>query len=778
MLDNIPQELRELPQWLVWRYEDNGGEKPTKVPYSPRHKRHASSTNAADWTTFQEAAALWAAEPQTYNGIGFVFTANDPYAVIDLDDARILPDGSPNPNYPATLERQQRIYHEFDCYSELSPSGAGMHIICKGQIPSGRKRNHIEIYSSGRYITFTGNVYNARPIADRQTLLTLLFNAMGGVNATAIYAGDAEQRFTDEEVINRASKAVNGDKFLELLNGNWRNQYPSQSEADFAFVDIIAFYTQHRPQIARIFRASELGKRDKAQREDYVKYMIDKSFDRMVPPVDIEGYRNTIEEVLAQANATPQPAAQLTMFPAAPPAKPNEPPPHVGTLPPGLMGDIAKFVYAQAPRPVPEMALVAAIGLMAGICGRAWNIRGSGLNLYVLFLAPTGTGKEAIAHGISKLIDSIRVQVPAATSFIGPSEIASAQALNKQLGKRVPCFVSLMGEFGLRLQTICSPRANGTEIGLRRILTDLYHKSGDGAALGSMAYSDADKNVNEVKSPAFSMIGESVPEEFYAALDETLIGAGLLPRFLTIEYNGDRVDINDAHEFATPSFDLIERLATLAAQAHSIMHNQRIIRVQTDHDATLYHRDFDRYCTAQINATKANVPRHLWNRADIKSKRLAALVAVGCNMIEPIITVDMAQWAVALVTADIHNLLGRFSRGEVGRSSEESRQTNELLRVIREYVTEPYPIVATYGVDTRLHNDRVIPWTYISRRLMAMAAFRTDRIGSTNAIKRTMQSLIDGGLIREIGRNDMIVKYGYSGRAFVVSSASVVSTMH
>jgi len=94
---------------------------------------------------------------------------------------------------------------------------------------------------------------------------------------------------------------------------------------------------------------------------------------------------------------------------------------------------MAQFIYSAAPRPVPEVALAAAIGLMAGITGRAYNISGTGLNQYVLLLAMTGAGKEAAASGINKLMNTIKMQVPTSTGFIGPSEISSAQRFSNIL---------------------------------------------------------------------------------------------------------------------------------------------------------------------------------------------------------------------------------------------------------------------------------------------------------------------------------------------------------
>lgn len=75
-----------------------------------------------------------------------------------------------------------------------------------------------------------------------------------GSVAAAVYAGVAEAKESDEEVLARATAAANGQKFADLYAGRWQDYYPSQSEADFALVDIIAFYTQNRAQIARMFR--------------------------------------------------------------------------------------------------------------------------------------------------------------------------------------------------------------------------------------------------------------------------------------------------------------------------------------------------------------------------------------------------------------------------------------------------------------------------------------------------------------------------------------------
>ncbi len=97
------------------------------------------------------------------------------------------------------------------------------------------------------------------------------------------------------------------------------------------------------------------------------------------------------------------------------------------TRPPGLLGDFADYVYASASMPVLEVAVVAALGLVAGIAGRQWNTGGdpAGLNLYLVLLGKTGIGKEAGQRAIARLLSHVRRQVPSIDAFVGPSAFAS-----------------------------------------------------------------------------------------------------------------------------------------------------------------------------------------------------------------------------------------------------------------------------------------------------------------------------------------------------------------
>jgi putative DNA primase/helicase len=143
--ENIPNELRERPQWVVWRYESRDG-KPTKVLYDPRTGKRASSTDLLTWGTFSEALEAL----EDYDGLGFVFCSGDPYTGIDLDKCRDPKTGTIEPWAIAAMD-------QLGGYQEVSPSGTGVHIIIRGKRRGDRKRRgNVEVYSQERFFTVTG----------------------------------------------------------------------------------------------------------------------------------------------------------------------------------------------------------------------------------------------------------------------------------------------------------------------------------------------------------------------------------------------------------------------------------------------------------------------------------------------------------------------------------------------------------------------------------------------------------------------------------------------
>jgi putative DNA primase/helicase len=157
--ENIPEELKERPQWVCWRLEERDG-KMTKIPYNPYSERSllASATDLMTWDTFQAALSYYkkythiCPDDAPLDGIGFVFSSADPFVGIDLDNCR-------DPETGELKGWAKEVMGQFgtEAYTELSPSGRGIHIIVRGSVRGGgMRRGPIEMYSRGRFFTVTG----------------------------------------------------------------------------------------------------------------------------------------------------------------------------------------------------------------------------------------------------------------------------------------------------------------------------------------------------------------------------------------------------------------------------------------------------------------------------------------------------------------------------------------------------------------------------------------------------------------------------------------------
>lgn len=437
--------------------------------------------------------------------------------------------------------------------------------------------------------------------------------------------------------------------------------------------------------------------------------------------------------------------------------------------PSGLMGGIARFIYDQAPRPAQNIAIAGAIGLLAGICGRAYSVSGTGLNQYTVLLAETGRGKEAIQSGIGKLVSAARKTESVVDTFVGPGGFASGQSILKELSaKPIPSFVSVIGEFGIWLQEILSIRAGEREKVMRRVLLDLYGKSGSTDTLGALVYSDRTKNTAIIKAPAFSLLGESTPVQFFNAVDEGSISMGLLPRLVVIDYDGLRSDLNEGHETMTPSDDLVSHLCEVIG--YSITRNQKgangfadPVPVRFDNDAKTLDKDFSRQCDAKINSGSSPF-LELWNRAHLNTMKLASLVAVGESVWEPSITEEMYHWAMGVVTVGIECIMSRFESGETGEAVSSTKQMNDLRRSIEYYFSAEFPY-KSYRADPEARAAGYVPAHYFQTRLSRIGSFRNATY-TNRAIEDSIKIAIEQGLLEPFTHKSST---GRSGKYFRVA---------
>lgn len=242
MYKNIPDELRKLDRWVCWKLEERDG-KLTKVPYNPMSSGRAMSNNPATWGTFEDA--LKSVETGSYNGIGFMFSG-DGILGVDIDHCK-------DPDTGELTDQVKDIIDTLDSYTEYSQSGAGIHIICRGKLPEGKRRKgSVEMYEVGRYFVMTGNVLDDAhcDIEDRTEELQNIHKKYLSDNKTVKNVAKITKSvlkpidfdLNDDEILNRAMAASNGDLFKDLYNGSWSGRYGSQSQADIGFCNLLAFW--------------------------------------------------------------------------------------------------------------------------------------------------------------------------------------------------------------------------------------------------------------------------------------------------------------------------------------------------------------------------------------------------------------------------------------------------------------------------------------------------------------------------------------------------------
>ncbi|GGM66568.1 primase-polymerase (primpol)-like protein [Halarchaeum rubridurum] len=247
----IPDALTACAQWVCWAERERDG-KATKVPLAPHTGAYASVREPSTWASFEVAQR--AARSAAVDGVGFVFTDDDAFVGVDLDDCR-----DPETGRPASWARA--IVDDLDSYTEVSPSGTGFHVYVRGTLPDGGNRSgSIECYATARFFTVTGDWVGGTPTDVRERT-----DALAAIHAEHVAAPPMDESDTpsgsghaDDDLLAKARRAKNGEKFARLWRGD-TSGYDSHSEADMALCFTLAFWTRRDvAQMDRLFRRSGL----------------------------------------------------------------------------------------------------------------------------------------------------------------------------------------------------------------------------------------------------------------------------------------------------------------------------------------------------------------------------------------------------------------------------------------------------------------------------------------------------------------------------------------
>jgi putative DNA primase/helicase len=291
--DVVPDQMFDREQWVCWTYQCRrcklsyderqddcivqgcAGEI-AKTPINPESGGRAKSDNPETWADYDTALAH-VEENAKIQGIGFVFSIDDLFVGIDLDTCR-------DPETGELAPWAEDIVETLDSFTEISPSGYGLHIIVVGNKPGGHtrcsdtlekldalddleKEPDVEMYNHGRFFTMSGNILDGHStLEQRHAELKDVYEEyiereLDLSNRVSVRERRLEEQFSDtkekkdrvslddipdEVLLRRAFNSEKGDKIQDLWKGNWvRHGYPSQSEADQAFANYLAWWTGH-----------------------------------------------------------------------------------------------------------------------------------------------------------------------------------------------------------------------------------------------------------------------------------------------------------------------------------------------------------------------------------------------------------------------------------------------------------------------------------------------------------------------------------------------------
>ena len=353
-LHQIPEALKPwetAKRWVCFKIEQRGNGT-TKPPYNPRSGYHASVSDPKTWGTYAEAVA--AVSRFNLDGIGIVL--GDGLFGVDIDHATDPATGKPRAEAAEIIETM-------GSYTEISPSGSGFHILASGDFkPTANKKDFpgysdkyaLEMYSTGKYFTVTGQTFRALPVQERAAEANRISRKYLSPQEEKPQQKAAEDPLNDLALLNMARNSKNGARFIALFDHGDITGYPSQSEADLALVNDLCYWANGDPQIIdRLFRRSALF-REKwnvihAKGKTYGQLTIEKALQTFTPYAP----KSNAEPQIFQAKPDilkPQekkPAPALEFYSAADLQNDTTPEPEFivkDILPPGLT------VFAASPK--------------------------------------------------------------------------------------------------------------------------------------------------------------------------------------------------------------------------------------------------------------------------------------------------------------------------------------------------------------------------------------------------------------------------------------------
>jgi hypothetical protein len=383
----------------------------------------------------------------------------------------------------------------------------------------------------------------------------------------------------------------------------------------------------------------------------------------------------TLNEDEEEAAAVDEPEPEAASIP-----NPIEPLTHV----PGLVGDLVDWITATAKRPNRVLALGVAVTVIGTLIGR--RVAGptrSATHLYVLGLAPTGSGKQHPIDCLKVLMEGVK-----AADHLGPSEFISMPAVINFL-QRKPLSVCAQDEFGAYLKRINGWKASGFEAGISKVLRELW-------GLSFARYDTpewAGRAFAAIKSPALSLYGLSTPEEFFEALQASDLSNGFLNRFLLLSTETRAPETTPSIDRHKVPDEIVQAMRILyywreGDLAAANLNNPNLnpepdVRPWTSSAAEAAYREFSSSIEQRIDLEPGL--KHFIGRSAEMAVRLATIRAAARWVGNYDFTVDLTdiRWGIELASASGHLLATEARERMTGDGMTHGQIVNKVIETVK-----------------------------------------------------------------------------------------------
>ncbi|QDP46547.1 MAG: putative bifunctional DNA primase/polymerase [Prokaryotic dsDNA virus sp.] len=354
--------------------------------------------------------------------------------------------------------------------------------------------------------------------------------------------------------------------------------------------------------------------------------------------------------------------------------------PDVLNRPLGIVADVADYITRTAVRPQPLFSLVGALSLVANVMGRKYETE-SGLrsNLYLVSIGATGCGKNHARSCIKKILSHADLK-----DNLGGEELASGQSILSRASE-TPNVLFQLDEFGLFMKSVQNPNAGSHLASILSILMKLFSSAGD-IYVGTEYANNHKRPRVTIEYPCINVHATSTGETFYDALESKHVLSGYLNRLLVVETDVDRPPRNRKKVNREIPHPIIEWCHIASNPSGSGSGNLLGVNPATPlmvvktQEASRMFDEYDDKIDIAIRETSGTGLDSLYNRAWEHADKVALVLAVAENPVEPVVEKRHAEFAIAFVDWSIECLVHQVN-ARVADSPFESR-TKECLRAI------------------------------------------------------------------------------------------------